>query len=332
MAYKLPPTEYNEKGDQRTVGLELEFAGIKIETATEIIRSLYGGELKKEHRYQFEILESNLGDFKVELDARILQKMASQNIFKQLGINIEEKAIGKSIEGVVDKLAKTVVPLEIVMPPVSIRKLHLFEELRRELQENRAEGTSTSLVHAFGMHINIETPDMETPTLLRYLRSVVLLYPWLLKVLKIDIARRVSPFVDPFPAKYVQKILERSYNPGREQLIKDYLEFNATRNRPVDMMPIFGMLNEELIKPVMKGEKNAPRPTFHYRLPNSRIDDSDWRFEHEWNHWLAVEKLAEDKEMLKKLSQLYLLRKKETVISFRKEWAETVEILLDLDE
>lgn len=334
MSYTLPPTIDNKKGDQRTVGLELEFAGIEIEVAAEIIRSLYGGQLKKEHRYQFEVLGSEFGDFKVELDARILKKMASENVFGKwgMGINIEEQTVQKSIEGVVDKLAKTVVPLEIVMPPVPIQKLHRFEQLREELQKNKAEGTRTSLVHAFGMHWNIESPDLETPTLLRYLRSLVLLYPWLLKVLKIDITRRLSPFVDPFPAKYVQKILDSAYNPGEHQLIEDYLEFNATRNRPVDMMPIFGMLDKELIKSVLEGEKNAPRPTFHYRLPNSRIDDPEWRFEQEWNHWLAVEKLAENEEMLKKLSRLYLLRKKETVIAFRKEWAETVTIFLDLDE
>jgi hypothetical protein len=332
MSYNLPPITNNAKGDQRKVGLELEFAGIEIDRVAQIIQSLYGGRLEETHRYYFEILDTDIGDFRIELDARILQKMASENIFEKWGINLDEETIRKSIEGVVDKLAKTVVPLEIVMPPVPIGKLHQLEGLRRELQENRAEGTHTSLVHAFGMHINIESPDLETDTLLRYLRAFIVLYPWLLESLEIDITRRISPFVDPFPKKYVQKILNPSYEPEQEQLIKDYIKFNPTRNRPVDMMPIFGMLKGELIQPVMKGEKNDPRPTFHYRLPNSRIDDPDWRFEHEWNHWLAVEKLAADHEMVNKLSRLYLLREKETVISFRKEWAKTVAILLDLNE
>lgn len=332
MTYKHPPTVLNEKGDQRKIGLELEFAGVEIEKAAEIAQSLYGGQLKKENRYYLEVLDSDIGDFRVELDARILQKMAGQNIFEKLGINLDEISIQKSIEDVVDKLAKTVVPLEIVMPPLRVDDIHQLEELRDELQKNRAEGTHTSLVHAFGMHMNIESPDLEASTLLRYLRSFILLYPWLLEALEIDISRRISPFVDPFPKKYAQLILDPDYNPDQEQLIKDYIEFNPTRNRPVDMMPIFGMLDAELIQPVMEGEKNDPRPTFHYRLPNSRIDDADWRFEHEWNYWLAVEKLADDEEMLNKLSRLYLLRKKETVIAFRKEWAKAVAILLDLDE
>lgn len=332
MSYNLPPAPNNDKGDQRRVGLELEFAGVEIEHAAEIIQSLYGGQVEKEHRYHYEILGTEFGHFRVELDARILRKMASQNIFGKLGIDLDEESIRKSIEEVVDKLAMAVVPMEIVMPPVPVRDLHRLEELREELQKNRAEGTHTSLVHAFGMHINIESPNLETATLLNYLRAFVVLYPWLVDTLEIDISRRISPFVDPFPNDYAQKILPPEYNPDRDQFIRDYLDSNPTRNRPVDMMPIFGMLNQQLIQPVMEGEKNDPRPTFHYRLPNSRIDDPSWRFEDEWNHWLVVEKLVGDSEMLNKLSRLYLVRKDKTVISFHKEWATTVKILLGLDE
>lgn len=332
MTYKLPEITNTARGDQRKVGLELELAGIEIEKVAEIVQSLYGGEINKKHRYYFEISDSELGNFRVELDARILRKMANRDIFKKWGTELEEESIRKSLEDAVDKLAKTVVPLEVVMPPISLKELHRLEDLRERLQKNKAEGTRTSFVHAFGMHINIEAPDLKTETLLNYLRSFLILYPWLLEVLEIDFSRRITPFVDPFSQKYVVKILEPSYAPDQEQLIRDYVEFNPTRNRPLDMMPIFARVNKELIYPVMKGRKNDPRPTFHYRLPNSRIDDPEWRFEDEWNLWLEIEKLAEDKEMLHKLSRLYVTRKEETVISFRKEWATTVKILLDLDE
>lgn len=332
MSYKLPATEKNDQGEQRKVGLELEFAGVEIEKAVEIIQTLYGGELMEEHRYHFEILDTELGDFRVELDARILRKMASRDVFRKWGIDLDEESIRRSLEDVVDKLAKTVVPLEIVMPPVQIDELYRLEELRAKLQENRAEGTHSSFVHAFGMHMNIESPNLETLTLTRYMRSFLILYPWLLEKLEIDFSRRITPFVGSFPQKYVTKILEPSYRPDQEQFIRDYVDFNPTRNRPLDMMPIFGMLNEDLIFPEMEGKKNEPRPTFHYRLPNSRIDDSDWRFEDEWNLWLEVEKLAGDQEMMDKLCRLYLTRREKTVIAFRKEWVTTVTILLDLDE
>lgn len=332
MTYSTPPIAKNQEGDMRKVGLELEFAGLEPMLAAEIIQSVFGGTIKKEHRYHITITDTDYGDFRVELDARILRKMAEENILDRLGINLEEDSIRKSIEEVVDKMARSVVPLEIVMPPVTIDELDKMEQLRTALQEHKAEGTHVSMVHAFGMHLNIESPDLEVGTLLNYLRAFVIVYPWLLKVLKVDMTRRISPFVDPFPEKFILKILDPEYAPHANQLIEDYAEFNPTRNRPLDMMPIFGMLNSDFIAPVMKGEKNDPRPTFHYRLPNSRIDDPDWRFETEWNYWLSVEYLAADNEMLNKLSRLYILRKNETVISFRKEWAETVQIMLDLDD
>lgn len=332
MGFKSPPKKYNAEGEERTIGIELEFAGIKPDRASELITSLYGGEIQKENRYEINIRETELGDFRVELDARILKKMASRNMFSDLDVEVKEDFILQSLEGAFDKLARKVVPLEIVMPPIPISQQDRLEELRKLLQENKAEGTHTSLIHAFGMHMNVEPPDLETSTLLDHLRAFMILYPWLMDALNIDISRRISPFVDPYPAKYVKLILNPHYNPDQKQFIEDYVEYNPTRNRPVDMMPIFGLLNSSLIESAMEGEKNAPRPTFHYRLPNSRIDDPDWDFATEWNHWVVVEELAVDKEMLKKLSQLYLLRDMETVISFRKEWANTLRILLELDD
>lgn len=332
MAYKLPPAKVNPQGKVRTVGFEIEFAGLGIQQSAEIIASLYGGEIQKNHRHHVEVTDTEFGDFRIELDARVLRKMAQEDVFDTSELDLEEKPFRKSLEKIVDKLAMSVVPVEIVMPPVAINELHILERLREALQKNKAEGTGASFVHAFGMHINIETPDLEVTTLRKYLQAFMLLYPWLHKKLDIDISRRISPFVDPFPEKYVRKIMDTDYQPDVNQLISDYIQYNPTRNRPLDMMPIFGMLNNKLIEPVMEGEKNDPRPTFHYRLPNSRVDDEDWRFEDEWNCWLAVETLVNDIEMLRKLSRLYLVRDRDTLVSFRKKWAQTVHILLDLDE
>lgn len=327
MKHKLADFSKNASGEPRTVGFELEFSGIEIDEAARLIAELYEGTIRKKNRYQIEVAETELGDFKVELDARILKRMADKS-----ELELEGQSIRKSFEEAVDKLAKTVVPFEIVMPPVKIADLSRLEALRETLQQNRAEGTKSSLVYAFGMHINIESPNLETETLLSYLRAFLIVYPWLLDRLKIDISRRVTPYVFPFPEKYVRMVLDPSYQPGQTTFIKDYVKHNPTRNRPLDMMPIFGLLDETLIEQAMKGEKNKQRPTFHYRLPNSRIEDPGWRFQDEWNYWLVVERLANDNDMLEKLCRLYLLRKEERMISFGREWAATLTILLDLDE
>jgi len=331
MSFQLPPVVNNSAGKPRKVGLEVEFAGIELDEVARIIQKLFGGYLKKEHRYHYKVVDTSLGDFRIELDARILRKMARQDVFGRLGFDLDEDS-QKSIEDIVDRLAMAVVPLEVVMPPVPIQQLDQMEMLRKALQENKAEGTHASLVHAFGMHLNIEVPNLKVDTLLSYLRSFIIVYPWLLEMLDIDISRRISPFIDPFPQKYVHRILDVDYAPDQEQFMADYIQYNPTRNRPLDFMPIFGLRKENYIQSVLEGEKNSPRPTFHYRLPNSRIDNPDWRFVDEWNVWLVVEKLAADEEMLRRMSRLYIFREEVTVISFRKEWAKTVAILLDLDE
>ena len=332
MAYQLPPEKFNQQEKVRSVGLEIEFSGLGIQQSAEIIASLYGGKIQKSHRHHVEVVNSEFGDFRIELDARILRKMAQEDVFDTSDLDLDKKTFRKSLEKIIDKLAMSVVPVEIVMPPVPIDELHKLEELRVALQQNKAEGTGASFVHAFGMHINIEAPDLESTTLRKYLQAFMLLYPWLLARLDIDISRRISPFVDPFPEQYVRNLLDEDYTPDVGELISDYVTYNPTRNRPLDMMPIFGMLNNKLIEPVMEGEKNDPRPTFHYRLPNSKVDDKNWRFEDEWNYWLAVEKLVNNTEMLRKLSRLYLARDRDTLMSFREEWAQTVQILLEPDE
>ncbi len=332
MSIKRPPIETNSDGELRKVGYELEFAGPELIKVAELIRDLYGGEVQEVNRYEYRVTGTDTGTFRVELDARILQKVADQGLYERLGLDFEELKLRESFEDVIDRLARKVVPLEVVMPPVPVNRIGELEQLRAKLQDHKAEGTKASWVHAFGMHINIETPALTVETLLRYLRAFMLIYPWLLERLKVDISRRISPFVDPFPAAYTRKILNPGYEPGRGQLVDDYLMHNATRNRPLDMLPLFATMDREGVESAMGKEKNNPRPTFHYRLPNSRIDDPHWQFSDEWNRWCAVEELASDPEMISKLSRLYLLKQGSTLMSFKKEWAETVKILMELDE
>ena len=174
----------NAEGKPRKIGLELEFAGVELEEAAGLIQSLYGGRVLSANRYH--IKGTRFGDFRVELDARILKKMADLNVFQRFGLNIDEKMIQDSVGDVVDAIAKTVIPLEIVMPPVQLEEVGELEDLRMALQENRAKGTGSSFMHAFGLHMNIEVPELKIMTILTYLRAFLVLYPWLLEELEIE--------------------------------------------------------------------------------------------------------------------------------------------------
>ena len=71
--------------------------------------------------------------------------------------------------------------------------------------------------------------------------------------------------------------------------------------------------------------KLSGRPTFHYRMPNCCVDDADWRIAHEWNHWVEVEKLANDADKLHSLSEQYLQLKNESLFGFEKKWYHQLE-------
>ncbi len=323
----------NQSGGFRKVGFELEFSGLKLQEAARIIQSLYGGTVSKMHRYRYEVKNTRFGMFRVELDAQNLRKMADENTFKSWGIDFDRESGKNSIESILDRLAQSVVPIEIVMPPVPMDEMEELEKLRNALQKNKAEGTKTSLMYAFGMHINIECPDLRPSSLLSFLRAFMLLYPWLLKHLKVDVTRKMTPYVDRFPEEYALLILKPEYKPDKEQLIDDYLLHNATRNRPLDMLPIWALETPEKVQLAVPDEKkNTPRPAFHYRLPNSHVEDVEWRLETELNYWMQVEALAADPDMIRKLSRLYLAQHERVLTPFENHWVETVTILLELDE
>jgi Putative amidoligase enzyme len=61
------------------------------------------------------------------------------------------------------------------------------------------------------------------------------------------------------------------------QLFEHYLEHNPTRNRPLDLLPLFVHLHGPgLLKRVEDAPLVKPRPTFHYRLPNCELTNPGW--------------------------------------------------------
>ncbi|NIS37837.1 amidoligase, partial [Candidatus Saccharibacteria bacterium] len=150
----------------------------------------------------------------------------------------------------------------------------------------------------------IEAPALDVQTLSNYLRAYLLLHHWIVKESDIDFTRRIAPFIDEFPEDYMRLILDSSYNPSRDELITDYHEHNPTRNRPLDMLPIFTHVNRQLIGD-FSDELVKPRPTFHYRLPNCLIDDPNWTVAREWDYWVAVEKLANEPDKIAQMSKQY---------------------------
>ncbi|MEM6354465.1 MAG: amidoligase family protein, partial [Pseudomonadota bacterium] len=75
---------------------------------------------------------------------------------------------------------------------------------------------------------------------------------------------------------------------------------NPTRNRPLDLLPILADLDADRVRAALPSEKIKPRPAYHYRLPDCRIDDAAWSPRDEWLRWLAVERLAANSALLER--------------------------------
>lgn len=326
MEFKALPVVHNAQGEERKVGFELEFANVDIEESVQIIQALYGGERQVEHRFSQKVVGTRLGDFTCSIDVRMLNKRTYQKPFKKLNIHLEKIKLGEgtleeSVESALETLVSTVIPYEIGTPPVPVSQIEEFELLRKALFERKAEGTKAFPTHAFATHINLEVPDAEPATIVRYLKAFLLLYPWLLREGSTDFARRVTSFINPFPAEYAELVLSPEYHPDLATLIDDYHRLNPDRNRPLDLYPLFAALDEEQVKQYEDVGKVKPRNTFHYRLPNSQIAQEDWTLAQEWNLWVTIEELAYDPERLRQKSLEYLALRQNTLIGFESKWA-----------
>ncbi|MGE0529257.1 MAG: amidoligase family protein [Bdellovibrionales bacterium] len=321
MTFLLPPRLYKEDGEIRHVGFELEFGGVNLEESAQILLELFGGELTRRSQYVYDV-QTSLGQFRIEADSNFLKNRRYQKYLDTIGVHSGTE-LAQDIEAAVATLAGRLVPFEVIMPPLPMNKVEPLEKIRTLLQKHEAKGTKSSFFSAFGMQFNPEVPDFSSDTLLSYIRAFFLLYDWLYEESEIPLARKLAPFIHEFPSDYVDLVLNPGYNPDLNRLITDYLSHNPTRNRPLDLLPLFAFLDKDKVfsYPV-EAELVKPRPTFHYRLPNSMVDDPNWTMSSEWNRWVEVEKLAAEPKRIQEISQDYMQLHEQRRLFSRSKWAE----------
>lgn len=330
MEFKIPSQKYNEKEKLRTVGFELEFANVNIEQSIDIIQKLYGGEVEEKHRFHKKVKGTELGDFTIEIDLKLLNEKSYQKHLARLNIDLQTYQVGENslefeVENAMESIASSLIPYEIITPPVPVTEVEKFEKLREALFENDAKGTKDFLTNAFATHINIETPANDVKTIRNYVKAFLLLYPWIFNQSEIDLARRVSTFIAPYPTKYAELVIGPAYQPDLETFIKDYHLYNPDRNRPLDMYPLLAHLRSDLINSFQNLGNVKSRPTFHYRLPNSLIDQPEWSLAKEWNYWVLIDDLANDEERLARMGREYLSVRQNTLLGFDNKWSKQTE-------
>lgn len=282
---RMPPWTTNSVGELRRVGVEIEMNGLGIDTLTATVADLLGLSTSSKGRYERTLRGDAAGEWEVEVDFRLL---------KQWGRDDEKNAAEDALKWLSDPW----VPLELVSPPLPLDRLDDIERVIVALRDVGAKGTSDAITNAFGMQLNPEIPAEDADTVRRYLQAYLCLQDWLFERAHVNLARRATPYVDPLPLSYARKVVARDYAPDLATLIDDYLVDNPTRNRALDLMPLFAYFDEQRVRRTTDDPLIKARPTFHYRLPNSEIHRPDWRFADAWEDWLEVERMAADQARL----------------------------------
>jgi hypothetical protein len=289
--------------DERRIGVEIEFSNLPLEPSARVVTELFGGTVQKISRYDYRVSGTVWGDFSLELDTKLLKKLATDPTFTKFSrIFGDDDTLGDFIEST----ASTVVPYEIATPAIPIPQLYEIDRLVEQLRLHGALGTTRAFQYAFGVHLNIEPPALDAETVLRHFQAFLMMQPWLERQTEVNITRRMSPFIDSFDESYVYRIMAPTYRPDREQLIRDYIDYQPSRNMVLDLLPLFAYWERDLVFSLLPDEKINPRPAFHYRLPNSKVDLLRWRVSDEWSLWRVVELLAEERKQFRLLQVAFI--------------------------
>lgn len=300
-----PPPQPNGPNGLRRVGVEIEFGALDAGQAAELVRGLYGGEIAPASANAYTVDHTIFGRFLVKLDwsyadfpeAEIVKRAADGDLVAKTAVGLAH-AVGS--------LGAVIMPHEIVAPPIPFDKLPALEALIAALRQAGAEDTRAEWLHAYALQLNPEAPSLEAHGILTVLRAYALMSDWLRAQIHVYFTRRVGGYIDPFPDIYVRTILAPDYDPPLDMLIDDYLAANPTRNRELDLLPLFAHLDEPRVRGRLDDPRIRPRPAYHYRLPDCRLADPAWGVTVEWNRWVEVERLAADPARLAALSAAFL--------------------------
>jgi hypothetical protein len=328
-AFLQPPFQKNYLDESRKIGVEIEFAAVTPREAAKCVQDIFGGEIRTRTAHKIEVLGTSHGDFLVELDSQYIHRLETLGDTPIFSSELDDwlRWFQKSLGQMIGEVAAAVVPCEIVCPPMELGEMQLLDRTVETLTRLGATGTRENLLYAFGAQLNPDIARKDADYITAVLKAYLLLSPWLREVIEVDMTRRIFAFADPFPKAYVRLVAGVDYWPDQASLIDDYLMYNPTRNRELDMLPLLSWLDEPRVRATVPDPRVKSRPTFHYRLPDANFGKADWTITGEWNRWCEVERLAADPEKLRMVCQAFADHERRL---FKGWWSERVADLLGL--
>ncbi|CUX80263.1 MAG: putative amidoligase enzyme [Roseibaca calidilacus] len=276
----LPLPDHAGPSRDRRTGVEVEFAGLTPEQAAQIVQAEWGGTITREGPRDLLVADGRFGPVKVELDITLKTRW------------IEDLAV---------EILGDLVPVEIVTAPMAQRDLPQVAALLTTLARAGAKGSGAHVGYGFGVHLNTERPD--DPATIAIVRAFALLEDWLRQSDPLDPARRVLPFVDPWPRALVDA-LAGADDWSLADLGRVYAKHAPSRGYGLDLLPLLQDAVPDTLANVPADQLKGGRPTFHYRLPETRLDEVDWSLAYEWNRWWVVEQVAKDSGFIHSLANI----------------------------
>jgi hypothetical protein len=277
------------------IGFEIEFTGLSAPEAARLVRDALGGVIAEETPHKATLEDTPLGRVKFELDTRFASPAKDDPSF--LDQALDELELRQAAADILS----SVVPVEMITGPL---ERACFDDLDRAigaLRDAGAQGTYDHPLSAYGLHLNIELDPLDEGRAIRVAAAYAFVEPWLRRVLEVDLLRRVTPFIDPYPRDYVEALgtlFAGGETPRLTAFLRLYAQWNATRNRGLDMWPLLGALNAVAAEIALGAPVKNPRPAFHYRLPDSRLSRPGWTPREEVRRWDAIERIADAPERL----------------------------------
>lgn len=280
------PQPFTSAGAPRLVGVEIELGGLPEADVARICQEVLGGEAYQGDGPFWAITNSEIGRIEVYLD--IFLRNAQKSKLRDLALD----------------LGREVIPVEIVTEPLDQDGLDWLDTLCAALRKEGALGSGAGWFFGFGLHLNIEIASERDADVIRPLLAYALIEDWLRAANPIDEARRLLPFTDPYPMDFVRALIKAGPDATRNHVTGLYLALTPSRNRGLDMLPVFAHFDPDRIAAAIS-DKTSARPTFHFRLPDCRIDETTWSIAEEWQRWRIVERVAADMALLTRLAQAW---------------------------
>ena len=280
------PRPHNADGTPRKIGVEIELGGLDEGDVARICAEVLGGRAEQGDGTLWTVHDTRIGKIEVYLDTSL--RKATRSKLRDLALD----------------LGREVIPVEIVTQPLDMAELATLHDLTGALRHAGALGSGAGWVFGFGLHLNIEIASDRNADILRPMLAYALIEDWLRSAYPIDESRRLLPFTDPYPTEFVRALIKAGPGAARAAVTGLYLAHTPSRNRGLDMLPLLAHFEPGRIAAAIE-DKTSARPTFHFRLPDCRIDESDWTLAREWRRWVMVERVAGDGALLRRLSDAW---------------------------